>query len=107
MIQSLEDGGVNFPPVLAVDAPSSWDIDTGPPSEGPGAKYMPEYMISLTAAKPLVKWFKGQRHFIGGRFLSTEVADKYDLDVPDYQGVDQIVEVPVGVEVAVAGGEKL
>ena len=55
---------------------------------------MPEALISLTAPKPLVKWFKG-RHFLGGRFLSEEMACKYQLDVPPYEGLDQIVEVPV------------
>jgi len=82
-------------PVLAVDAPSSWDIESGPPKEGPGKGFMPDYLISLTAAKPCVKWFEG-RHFIGGRFLTPEMAKKYDLDFPPYQGVDQIVEVDVG-----------
>lgn len=53
-------------PVLAVDAPSSWNIEDGPPSSGPGSKYNPEALISLTAAKPLVNFFEG-RHFIGGR----------------------------------------
>lgn len=53
-------------PVLAVDAPSSWNIEDGPPKSGPGANYNPEALISLTAAKPLVKFFEG-RHFIGGR----------------------------------------
>ena len=57
-------------PVLAVDAPSSWNIDTGPPDSGPGSRYMPTALISLTAPKPLVKWFRGGRHFVGGRFLS-------------------------------------
>lgn len=105
VIRALEETKI---PVLAVDAPSSWDIDGGPPSEGEvGHKYMPDYLISLTAAKPLCKYFKGKKHFIGGRFLSKEVADKYDLDVPDYQGVDQIVEVPVDAEISIAGGEKL
>ena len=33
------------------------------------------------------------RRLIGDRFLSKAVADKYDLDVPPYQGLDQIVEV--------------
>ncbi|KAF2743299.1 apolipo protein A-I binding protein-like protein [Sporormia fimetaria CBS 119925] len=79
-------------PVLAVDAPSSWDIDSGPPSEGPGKEYMPQALISLTAPKPLVRWFKG-RHFVGGRFLAKSVAEKYGIDVPEYQGVEQIVEV--------------
>lgn len=87
-------------PVLAVDTPSSWDVESGPPSdEFVGHNFMPEYLISLTAAKPSVKFFKGKRHFIGGRFLSQDVAKKYGLDVPDYKGVDQIAEVEVGAPV--------
>ena len=53
-------------PVLAVDAPSSWSIEDGPPASGPGAKFHPATLISLTAPKPLVKHFKGT-HFVGGR----------------------------------------
>jgi len=79
-------------PVLSIDAPSSWNIESGPPDEGPGKGFIPEALISLTAPKPLVKWFKG-RHFVGGRFLSKDLAKKYDIDVPTYQGIDQIVEV--------------
>ncbi|KAL9077288.1 MAG: hypothetical protein Q9157_003430 [Trypethelium eluteriae] len=86
VIEALRDTKV---PVLAVDAPSSWNIEDGPPDSGPGKGFMPEALISLTAPKPLVQWFKG-RHFIGGR---KAVAEKYDLDVPPYQGIDQIVEV--------------
>jgi NAD(P)H-hydrate epimerase len=63
-IQALEDTKI---PVTAVDAPSSWDIESGPPSDGPGAKFMPEVLISLTAPKPLVKLYEG-RHFVGGRY---------------------------------------
>lgn len=81
-------------PVLAVDAPSSWDIEHGPRDAGPGKGFMPPALISLTAPKPLVKWFKG-RHFVGGRFLSAAVAEKYGIDVPKYEGLDQVVEVPV------------
>lgn len=81
-------------PVLAVDAPSSWDIEDGPRDDGPGKGFMPPALISLTAPKPLVKWFKG-RHFLGGRFLGPEVADKYGLDIPEYEGLDQVVEVAV------------
>jgi NAD(P)H-hydrate epimerase len=86
-------------PVLAVDIPSCWNVDGGPPAEGElGAKFMPEYLISLTAAKPCVRFFRGQKHFIGGRFLAKDVAEKFGLDVPEYQGIDQIVEVPVDVK---------
>ncbi|KAF2634199.1 meiotically up-regulated gene 182 protein [Massarina eburnea CBS 473.64] len=92
VIEALRDTKI---PVLAVDAPSSWNIEDGPPSEGPGKGFMPEALISLTAPKPLVNWFKG-RHFLGGRFLSEEMARKYELDVPEYEGLDQVVEVSVG-----------
>lgn len=91
-IQVLEETKI---PVLAVDTPSSWHVEDGPQSEGVGSKYMPDYLISLTAAKPNVDHFKGKKHFIGGRFLSQDVAGKYGLDVPDYKGIDQITEVPV------------
>lgn len=30
------------------------------------------------------------------RFVPQSVAEKYDLDIPDYQGVDQIVEISGG-----------
>ncbi|KUJ09868.1 YjeF N-terminal domain-like protein [Mollisia scopiformis] len=86
-------------PVTSVDAPSSWNIEDGPPSSGPGSTFNPAVLVSLTAPKPLVKYFKG-RHFIGGRFVSPDIQKKYDLDLPDYEGIDQIVEVG-------ANGQKL
>lgn len=79
-------------PVLSVDAPSSWNIETGPPESGPGKDFNPTALISLTAPKPLVKYFDG-RHFIGGRFVSPKIAQKYELDLPEYEGIDQVVEV--------------
>ncbi|KAF2139031.1 uncharacterized protein K452DRAFT_290132 [Aplosporella prunicola CBS 121167] len=91
VIQALRDTKV---PVLAVDAPSSWDIENGPPSDGPGKGFQPPALISLTAPKPLVKHFKG-RHFVGGRFMNKTIAEKYSLDVPKYEGLDQIAEVSV------------
>ncbi|PGH13526.1 YjeF family domain-containing protein [Polytolypa hystricis UAMH7299] len=93
VISQMESTSV---PVLSVDAPSSWEIESGPPPEGqPGAKFVPQTLISLTAAKPLVKWFTGGRHFLGGRFLTGSIAEKYGLELPEYPGIDQIVEVDV------------
>jgi NAD(P)H-hydrate epimerase len=63
VIKALEETHL---PVTSVDAPSSWNIEEGPPSSGPGAKFNPQVLVSLTAPKPLMKWFKG-RHFVGGR----------------------------------------
>ncbi|KAF8463837.1 AI-BP family protein [Kalaharituber pfeilii] len=82
-------------PVTAVDIPSSWDVDNGPPSEGPGKDFMPSTLVSLTAPKPCVKFFKG-RHFLGGRFVAPGIREKYGLTgLPEYRGIDQVVEVPV------------
>lgn len=79
-------------PVTSVDAPSSWDIESGPPQSGLGSSFMPTALVSLTAPKPLVKHFKG-RHFVGGRFVSPSIAKKYNFDVPEYEGIDQVVEI--------------
>ncbi|MCJ1372150.1 hypothetical protein MMC20_003372 [Loxospora ochrophaea] len=79
-------------PVTSVDAPSSWNIENGPPDSGPGKNFHPQALISLTAPKPLVKFFKG-RHFVGGRFVPPSIAQKYDFDIPDYPGIDQIIEL--------------
>ena len=87
-------------PVLSVDIPSSWHVEDGPPAKGElGSQFMPEYLISLTAAKPCVQWYKGKRHFVGGRFLGKDMAGKYGLDVPRYEGVEQIAELEVGAKV--------
>ncbi|KAK6359862.1 hypothetical protein TWF696_000995 [Orbilia brochopaga] len=81
-------------PITSVDAPSSWDIETGPPSDGPGASFMPATLVSLTAPKPLAKYFTG-RHFLGGRFLPPTLEEKYGLQLREvYTGMDQIVELP-------------
>ncbi|PWW74972.1 YjeF N-terminal domain-like protein [Tuber magnatum] len=79
-------------PVTSIDAPSSWDIENGPPSEGPGKGFYPTALVSLTAPKPLAKFFHG-RHFLGGRFVSPDIAQKYDLELPEYDGIAQIVEL--------------
>lgn len=78
--------------MTSVDAPSSWNIEEGPPKSGLGSSFNPECLVSLTAPKPLVKHFKG-RHFIGGRFIAPCIAKKYEFELPEYEGLDQVVEV--------------
>ncbi|RWA07166.1 hypothetical protein EKO27_g7940 [Xylaria grammica] len=92
VIKAFEDTKL---PITSVDAPSSWDIETGPPQSGLGSKFNPAYLVSLTAPKPLAQHFKG-RHFVGGRFVSQAIAKKYDFEIPSYQGIDQFVEVGAG-----------
>lgn len=64
VIQALQETKI---PVTSVDAPSSWDIENGPPKTGLGSSFMPTALVSLTAPKPLVNHFTG-RHFVGGRY---------------------------------------
>lgn len=41
-----------------------------------------------------MKWFKG-RHFLGGRFVTPGIVEKYGIESPEYSGIDQVVEVDV------------
>lgn len=74
---------------VAVDVPSGWNVDEGDIS---GNGFIPNVLISLTAPKLAAKSFVG-RHFVGGRFLPPKLAAKYNISMPDYPGVAQVVEV--------------
>ncbi|TFK18022.1 YjeF N-terminal domain-like protein [Coprinopsis marcescibilis] len=76
-------------PIVSVDIPSGWDVEKGD-SFGVGLK--PSVLISLTAPKEGVKDFTG-RHFLGGRFVPKLLEQKYQLNLPRYPGVEQIVEL--------------
>ncbi|KAI1001121.1 NAD(P)H-hydrate epimerase [Podosphaera aphanis] len=89
VIKALQETTV---PVTAVDIPSSWDVDNGPPSSGLGAEFNPAVLISLTAPKPLVRFFKG-RHFVGGRFVTPAIQKKYNLEDYEFKGDEQIIEI--------------
>lgn len=68
VIKAMEEAGV---PVTSVDAPSSWNIDEGPPKSGVGSSFHPDALVSLTAPKPLVQFLRPTtRHFIGGRCVA-------------------------------------
>ncbi|KAI8979376.1 YjeF N-terminal domain-like protein [Mycotypha africana] len=79
-------------PIVSVDIPSGWHVETGPTEH---VKFQPELLVSLTAPKLCVKHFKGQKHFLGGRFVPTSIAKKFEFDVPDFPGADQVVELPI------------
>ncbi|KLU83027.1 YjeF protein [Magnaporthiopsis poae ATCC 64411] len=89
VIRALEETQV---PVTSVDAPSSWDIENGPPKSGIGSNFNPAVLVSLTAPKPLAQHFRG-RHFVGGRFVTPAIAKKYELELPEYEGLDQVAEL--------------
>lgn len=96
------------PPIVSIDIPSGWDVDSGRPDgvlpvqggeegrEEKGAPALePAVLISLTAPKQGVRAFAG-RHFLGGRFVPKYLADKYQLELPEYPGSEQVVELRSG-----------
>jgi NAD(P)H-hydrate epimerase len=64
-------------PVISVDVPSGWNVDEG---DVAGTGFVPDVLVSLTAPKESAKNFQG-RHFVGGRFLSPRMAEKYNVKV--------------------------
>jgi NAD(P)H-hydrate epimerase len=74
---------------VAVDVPSGWNVDEG---DVAGTGFVPDVLVSLTTPKHCSKEFLG-RHFVGGRFLPPALAEKYNVRMPAYPGVSQVVEV--------------
>ena len=62
---------------LSVDIPSGWNVNGG---DEAGTGFTPDALISLTAPKLAAKSFKG-RHFVGGRFLTPKLSEKYNIKV--------------------------
>ncbi|KNH04895.1 pyridoxal 5 [Perkinsela sp. CCAP 1560/4] len=75
------------PLLFSIDVPSGWDVDSGPPSPSRGCDtsltLMPYGLISLTLPKLCAQYFPGV-HFLGGRFLSHQIADRFHVCVPSY-----------------------
>ncbi|KAJ3731169.1 YjeF N-terminal domain-containing protein [Lentinula guzmanii] len=76
-------------PIVSVDIPSGWDVEEGN-VEGVGLQ--PDVLVSLTAPKLGVRSFNG-RHFLGGRFIPKTLEEKFELNLPEYPGSDQILEL--------------
>ncbi|RPD62319.1 YjeF N-terminal domain-like protein [Lentinus tigrinus ALCF2SS1-7] len=77
-------------PIVSVDVPSGWNVDEG---KVDALALDPDVLISLTAPKEGVRSFKG-RHFLGGRFVPKTMEEKFQLNLPEYPGFSQIVELP-------------
>lgn len=76
-------------PICSIDIPSGWDVEKGKPDDA----INPEMLISLTAPKLCAKQFTGKYHFLGGRFVPFNLAEKYKLQLPTYPGSDCFVKL--------------
>ena len=56
----------------------------------------------MTAPKLCAKTFKGDHHFLGGRFVPPSIVEKYNLHLPPYPGTDMCVRIgkPPKIDVA-------
>ncbi|XP_004924306.1 NAD(P)H-hydrate epimerase [Bombyx mandarina] len=79
-------------PVCSVDIPSGWDVEKGP---GEGRALKPALLISLSAPKLCAKpeFLRNTKHYLGGRFLPTDILKKYNLEIPQYPDQEQIVKL--------------
>lgn len=92
LVDIMVNAAANSVPVVAVDIPSGWDVEKGPPQDS-SVNFMPEMLVSLTAPKMCAKYFTGPYHFIGGRFVPKRLADKYALNLPQYPGTECVVRI--------------
>lgn len=76
-------------PVASIDIPSGWNVEDGP-SDG---DFHPDLLISLTAPKLCARFFKGTHHYLGGRFVPPSLHEKYELNLPPYEGTDIVVRI--------------
>ncbi|KAJ1721202.1 NAD(P)H-hydrate epimerase [Coemansia erecta] len=75
-------------PIVSVDIPSGWDVESG---DAHGVGLSPDMLVSLTAPKICAKEFRGRFHYLGGRFVPPEMAQK--LNIPEYPGTSQCVRL--------------
>lgn len=81
-------------PIVSIDIPSGWHVEKGNEN---GVGLEPKMLISLTAPKLCAKFFTGpdRVHYVGGRFVPKSLAEEFNLELPDYPGVEQCVKLPI------------
>jgi NAD(P)H-hydrate epimerase len=77
-------------PICSIDIPSGWNVENGPENDPKAIK--PRILISLTAPKLCARHFSGI-HYLGGRFVPPRLAQKYQLDLPQYPGTEMCLKL--------------
>lgn len=91
MVLMLEDVQLLFLVCMhSIDIPSGWNVENGPLDD---SALNPTLLISLTAPKLCAKYFTGQYHYLGGRFVPPALHEKYQLDLPEYPGTETCVDI--------------
>jgi NAD(P)H-hydrate epimerase len=78
-------------PIVSVDMPSGWDLETGPRQIDVNASTFlrPDVLVSLGVPKNGAKVFAGQFHYVGGRgILPPGWTDANNVALPAFRGAD-------------------
>ncbi|KAI8817485.1 YjeF N-terminal domain-like protein [Fimicolochytrium jonesii] len=76
-------------PIVSIDIPSGWDVEKG---NIRSPTLQPSTLVSLSVPKVGVRDFTG-KHYLGGRFIPPQLADRLGFAVPRYEGCEQCVDV--------------
>lgn len=74
----------------SVDIPSGWNVENG---KTVAEDIEPTLLISLTAPKLCAQHFHGMYHYLGGRFVPPALAEKYQLQLPEFPGSETCVKL--------------
>lgn len=79
-------------PIISVDVPTGWDVDEGPISE---QCIVPKVLVSLTVPKLCSNYLKEKttKHYVGGRFVPRDFANKYGFEPFAYEGTGQVLKL--------------
>lgn len=100
LLQAMHSSRV---PIVSIDIPSGWDVDTGDRELDKSQqdldeslkipKLKPDCLISLTAPKLCALSFSGLHHYLAGRFVPESIANKYKLNLPAYPDCQGILSL--------------
>ena len=79
---------------MAVDVPSGWDVDRGPPTDAPDTTLRPDVLVSLMAPKRCAQAYQGSAHFLGKVALPPKIAREHGLQRPSFHGSQQVLRLP-------------
>lgn len=82
---------VGFTYISSIDIPSGWNVENGP--DAPSSDVQPDLLISLTAPKLCARFFNGNYHYLGGRFVPPALEAKYELELEEYAGTETCVQI--------------
>lgn len=75
-------------PLMSIDMPSGWDVDSGPRTIDvkAGTFLQPDLLVSLGIPKSGAKVFSGSFHYVGGRdILPPGWTDTHDVQLPAFR----------------------